>query len=124
MEIKIDTKEKFRVLIPVAPLFSDKIAQEVRKIAENVGENDSKNLILNMIHVTQIGNEAKDILMDIYTVSVSENYSFVICCLQPQVKEWLLQQELFDALNITPTESEAWDMVQMEELEREMFDEE
>jgi len=28
---------------------------------------------------------------------------------------------LLDLLNVTPTESEAWDIVQMEEIEREML---
>jgi len=30
--------------------------------------------------------------------------------------------ELLDFLNHTPTESEAWDIVQMEEIERELLD--
>jgi hypothetical protein len=29
--------------------------------------------------------------------------------------------DLIDTMNITPTESEAWDIVQMEEMEREML---
>ena len=33
----------------------------------------------------------------------------------------LKKQDLFDLLNITPTESEAWDIVQMEEVERELL---
>ena len=35
--------------------------------------------------------------------------------------------ELLEIMNVTPTESEAWDIVQMEEIERELlsdFDEE
>jgi hypothetical protein len=32
--------------------------------------------------------------------------------------------ELFDFLNCTPTESEAWDIVQMEEIERELLGDE
>jgi len=30
--------------------------------------------------------------------------------------------DLLDYLNITPSESEAWDIVQMEEIERELLD--
>ena len=30
--------------------------------------------------------------------------------------------EIAEILNITPTESEAWDIVQMEEIERELLD--
>jgi hypothetical protein len=31
------------------------------------------------------------------------------------------KQELLELLNATPTESEAWDIVQMEEIERELM---
>ncbi len=47
--------------------------------------------------------------------------SFVICKLRPEVEKMLGNAELTKRLNITPTESEAWDMVQFEELEREMM---
>lgn len=47
--------------------------------------------------------------------------SFVCCCLQPPVEEWLDQQGLLEIMNVTPTESEAWDIVQMEEIEREFL---
>jgi hypothetical protein len=37
--------------------------------------------------------------------------------LEDQLDKW----ELLELLNITPTESEAWDIVQMEEIERELL---
>ncbi len=46
------------------------------------------------------------------------NASFVICEIQKPVELFLEKLELSDALNIVPTESEAWDIVQMEEIER------
>jgi hypothetical protein len=36
----------------------------------------------------------------------------------------LEKEELLELMNITPTESEAWDIVQMEEIERELLDNE
>jgi hypothetical protein len=36
----------------------------------------------------------------------------------------LNNEELLELFNVTPTESEAWDIVQMEEIEREFMDEE
>ncbi len=48
--------------------------------------------------------------------------SFVVCGLQPEIKETFERAGLFEELNCTPTESEAMDIVQMEEIERE-FDE-
>ena len=47
--------------------------------------------------------------------------SFVICNLQPKVEAVFEKEELIDVMNITPTESEAWDIVQMEEIERELM---
>ncbi len=48
--------------------------------------------------------------------------SFVICRLQKSVEDFLDQHELLEMMNVTPTESEAWDIVQMEEIERELLD--
>ena len=41
---------------------------------------------------------------------------------QPQVEEFLDKDQLLEMMNITPTESEAWDIIQMEEIERELLD--
>ena len=44
----------------------------------------------------------------------------MICSIMPTVRESLDAFELLDMLNIVPTESEAGDLVQMEEIEREL----
>ena len=41
---------------------------------------------------------------------------------QAAVEAFFEEAELLDLLNFTPTESEAWDIVQMEEIERELMD--
>jgi hypothetical protein len=48
--------------------------------------------------------------------------SFVICELQKDVEAFLDEKELLELMNFTPTESEAYDIVQMEEIERELLD--
>jgi len=45
----------------------------------------------------------------------------VICCLEKGLEAWLDGEELLELMNVTPTLSEAMDIVQMEEIEREMF---
>ena len=42
--------------------------------------------------------------------------------MQPAVEQKLEELELLEEMNITPTETEAWDIVQMEEIERELMD--
>jgi hypothetical protein len=51
----------------------------------------------------------------------NDNFSFVICEMKESMIEILEEADLIDTMNITPTESEAWDIVQMEEMEREML---
>ena len=48
----------------------------------------------------------------------------VFCKLQQGVEEFLDEKELLEIMNVTPTESEAWDMIHMEEIERELLDDE
>jgi hypothetical protein len=41
--------------------------------------------------------------------------------LQPGVEAALKEAGVYEMMNITPTESEAWDILQMEEIERELL---
>ena len=43
----------------------------------------------------------------------------MICNMKTQIETYLDEKELLELMNVTPTESEAWDIVQMEEIERE-----
>jgi anti-anti-sigma regulatory factor len=49
--------------------------------------------------------------------------SFVVCEMPEDVEEFLDSKNLLELMNVTPTESEAYDIVQMEEIERELLDE-
>ncbi len=124
MEIKIDTKEKFVVLTPLSPVFSDKIAYKIEEILNKNAERHPANVILNFTEIAEAEDNAIDQLKNWFVQFYEKNASFVICHIQPAVKKKLKDMDLYDSLNITPTESEAWDIVQMEEMEREMFDEE
>ena len=41
--------------------------------------------------------------------------------MKPDVLQVFKEEDLFDALNYTPTLSEAWDIIQMEAIERELM---
>ena len=44
--------------------------------------------------------------------------------MQPQVEKSLDEKDLLEMMNVTLTETEAWDIVQMEEIERELLNDE
>ena len=47
----------------------------------------------------------------------------MVCELDPGVEAFLDNKSLLELMNVTPTESEAYDIVQMEEIERELLNE-
>jgi hypothetical protein len=46
----------------------------------------------------------------------------VVCAISDALFDILDKTDYAELLNMTPTESEAWDIVQMEEIERELLD--
>jgi anti-anti-sigma regulatory factor len=72
-------------------------------------------------NVNSIDEKSGEILSLLQQQFYENNCSFVICNLHPAIEALLDQLELLELMNITPTESEAWDIVQMEEIERELL---
>jgi anti-anti-sigma regulatory factor len=124
MEVKIDTKEKFHVITLNEQNFSDNIAADLSIIAAQYLNKDPKNVVLKLPLTTTINETAAERLTLIQQTFYENNASFVICEIQPEVEKKLDELELLEVMNITPTESEAWDIVQMEEIERELLDNE
>jgi anti-anti-sigma factor len=120
MNIKTDTKEKFIVLTPQLDNITANMTAEIENLA-SYGTNEAPHLILNMSEVKEIATEAAHCIADVQQSFYEKDKSFVICCLQSNVEAVFEKEELSEILNITPTESEAWDIVQMEEIERELM---
>ena len=121
MNFKIDTKEKFTVIAPLNENLSDKLTEELVQIATEQLKKDIRNVVVNLKNVFSLNESAATHFIKLEQTFYENNASFVICELQPLIETELKKNELLDALNITPTESEAWDIVQMEEIERELM---
>ena len=121
MNFKIDTKEKFTVITPLHENLSDKLTEELIQIATEQLKKDIRNVVVNLKNVFSLNESAATHLVKLEQTFYENNASFVICELQPSVETEFEKDELLDLINITPTESEAWDIVQMEEIERELM---
>lgn len=122
MEVKIDTKEKFTVVTPIVASISANIAATLIPICEKLLHEPIKNVVLNMESVKELDQAFAKQLMELQEQFYENSASFVICNLTSEVDQQLEEFEIVEMLNITPTESEAWDIVQMEEIERELLD--
>ena len=67
-------------------------------------------------------NEIMEALANAQQQFYDNNASFVICALSEALLNGLEAANYAEIMNITPTETEAWDIVQMEEIERELLD--
>jgi anti-anti-sigma factor len=121
MQVKTDTKEKFHAITLPGPSLSASMTEELADCLMPYLQNDVKNVVLILKDIESIDNAAAEKLVSIQQKFYENNASFVICELQKEVEEFLDQDELLEMLNVTPTQSEAWDIVQMEEIERELL---
>ncbi len=122
MNVKSDTKEKFHVITVAETSLSASMTDELSDCLLPYLQNDVKNLVLSLKEVSAIDIAAAEKLVFIQQQFYENNASFVVCEIQKTVEEFLDQNELLEIMNVTPTESEAWDIVQMEEIEREYLD--
>lgn len=121
MNVKIDTKEKFHVITVIEPVFSANMTVYLRKSLDEVTQNPVKHIILNLQEVNEIAPDMAGFIAEQQQLANEEGRSFVVCGMQPGVKDVFKEEGLLDMINHTPTESEAWDIVQMEEIERELL---
>ncbi|MFZ1798546.1 MAG: STAS domain-containing protein [Chitinophagaceae bacterium] len=122
MEFKIDTREKFTTITPLQENLPANITGAIEDACRKILEGEIKNVIFNFKNVQLIELPVAESLVELRMLFFEQNASFVICELQKEIQQFLEKNDLLEPLNITPSESEAWDMVQMEEIEREYLD--
>lgn len=122
MEVKIDTREKFHAITILEPSLAANMTENLDKCLLPYLQSDVKNVVLNLRDIVSIDNAAAERLVQLQQQFYENNASFVICELQKPVEEIFDKEKLLELINATPTESEAWDIVQMEEIERELMD--
>ena len=121
MKVKIDTKERFHAITLPGPSISATMTEELAECLLPYLQNDVKNVVLILKDIENMDNAAAEKLAIIQQKFYETGASFVICELQRLVEEFLDKNELLELMNVTPSESEAWDIVQMEEVERELL---
>jgi anti-anti-sigma factor len=122
MLFKIDTREKFYVIKIEEIDLSANLADDFTELLTNCLDTMPKNSIINLNKVDTISTEIIQQLVSFQEFSAENNISLVFCELTKGVKSILSTQDLLDIIHTTPTESEAVDMIYMEEMEREMWD--
>ena len=124
MKVKTDTKEKFHVITVQESSMSADMAAKLSDLLLPYLQNDVKNVILNLKELQSLDEISAEKLVKLQQNFYEENSSFVVCEIQKPVEDFLDSVNLLEIMNTTLTESEAMDIVQMEEIEREFLNEE
>jgi anti-anti-sigma factor len=124
MVVKIDTKEKFHVITLNSPALSANMTAELTDSLHPLLQKEVKNVVFNLRGLESVDDASAESLANLQQYFYENNASFVFCELPKPIETLLDEKGLLEVMNVTPTESEAWDIVQMEEIERELFSDE
>ncbi len=122
IQYQIDTKEKFNVITILNTQFSSNLVPELADLTSKWGNTPQKNLVLNLQNLENWDEAVIEQISSSQGQFYEKNISFVICALSDKLLDILDKTDYAELLNMTPTESEAWDIVQMEEIERDLLD--
>ena len=124
MNVKIDTKERFTVITPEEAHLPVNMTDELNQLLLSYLQKDIPHLVLKMENVQSIDEPVAEHIAKVQQQFYEKDCSFVISNLQKEVKELFEKKELLEFMNYTSSESEAWDIVQMEEIERDFLKDE
>ena len=122
MQYKTDLKEKFTVVTFLDTYITSNSVPEINELTQKILSQSPKNLVLNCGQVKQWDASIIEVLGNAQQQFYDNNASFVICALSDTLQKGIDDSEFAEMMNLTPTETEAWDIVQMEEIERELLD--
>ena len=124
MQVKIDTKEIFHIIRLKEPHLTAIMTEDLNTQLLRIPESEIKNVVLNIEDIKSMEDAAAEKLVTIQQQFYEKNASFVICGINDEIEQMLDSSGLLEIMNTTPSESEAYDIVQMEEIERELLNDE
>jgi anti-anti-sigma factor len=123
MEVKTDTKERFHVITVESETLPANMTEALCRDFLTYLDKEPRNIVVRL-RVLEMDNGGAECLVRTQQQFYDAGASFVLCEVPPTLQSFLDETDLLELMNITPTESEAWDIVQMEEIERELLEDE
>lgn len=124
MEFKIDTKDTFTVITPLAAEINANLAEQIAIKCDEVRQNGSNNFIIDLSNVNNADKEGLVRLVLLHEECYGQDNSLVFTGVSAVLMNDLKQEETDLLLNVAPKMIEAVDIVNMEILERDILGEE
>ena len=124
MEFKIDTKDTFSTITPVAAQINANLTGALREKCGEIGQSGSNNFIVDLHHCASIDPDTIDELLSLHEEIYGSDHSLVFTGICGDVLAALRAVEADLVLNVAPRMQEAIDIISMEILERDLLGEE
>jgi anti-anti-sigma regulatory factor len=124
MEFKIDTRDTYVRIAPLGSHLSVNMAAMLEERAAQLADTDNTNFLIDLSACQTADEAAFEALATWHETCYSEGRSLVFTGLQDAVLNSCREAQMDGAINIAPTEIEAIDIISMEILERDLFNEE
>lgn len=124
MSFEIEKKEKYILVRSKVEKLDGTVSPLLKSELVVINNNGGKNIILDLSHTRYCDSSGLSAILVGNRLCKNANGSFIIFGLQEAVKKLISISQLDTILNITPSFTEAEDMLFMEEVERDMLDNE
>jgi len=121
MNFKLETKERFQEIHLNETNLTANMTYNLSEMLYDVMKKNPKNVILSLKSVFKMDIVFAQALTSLQLQFYEKEASFIICEMEPELEKALDEVEILETMNCAPTLSEAWDLVQMEEIERDLF---
>ena len=124
MEFKIDTNFNYTLITPAAKEINANLTEQLRQKCNDLTQSGGKNYIIDLGQCQTADKTSLQTLAKLHADCYSSEQSLVFTGVQNEVLQQLKETEVDAVINIAPTLVEAVDIISMEILERDLFNEE
>lgn len=120
MNFEVKPEEKFTIVSSKVEKLDSLNAPDLKSELVMINKNEVRNIIVNLDETRYCDSSGLSAILVGNRLCKNAGGTFVLTGLQTNVKKLISISQLDSVLNITPTVSEAIDLVMMEEVERDL----
>ncbi len=124
MNFTITNKDKYTLVVSNADKLDTTCAPELKSELVYLNKTNVRNIVIDLSKTRYCDSSGLSALLVANRLCKGVGGSLVICALQEPVKKLIQISQLENVLSITPTLNEAIDLLYMEELEKDVNNEE
>ncbi len=121
MNFEIDKKDKYTLIRSKVEKLDSTVSPLLKSELVVINNNGGRNIIIDLSETRYCDSSGLSAILVGNRLCKNANGSFIVCGLQEPVKKLISISQLDTILNITPSFTEAEDMLFMEEVERDIL---